>query len=526
MKKVSILDCTLRDGGYINHWKFGHATIKGILTELDRAGMDIVECGFLRDVDDCPDTAVFSGPDRIAPLLPARRPGTMYVAMIALGDIAPEKISPRREDSIDGIRLTFHKHEWPQAREAVCTLMDKGYQVFVQPVGTTAYSDRELLNLIEDVNTLHPFAFYLVDTLGQLYSKDLLRLTSLIDHNLDPAIAMGFHSHNNLQLSLSNALELIRQGLSRHLIIDASVYGMGRGVGNLPTELLAQYINENFQQTYQMTPLLVIAEQYLMSIYAEQRWGYDLPYFISAAEKCHPNYASFLMRKGTLNIESIAELLRRIPTEKRDLFHQETIEQLYLQFQNAWIDDSEAVLRLRQRLEGRTVLLLAPGASIAAHKEQICQARQTHDPVVIAVNFLQDICPQDMVFISNRNRLQAVLPRLTEDCFVIPTSNLKQEFEDCPYLVNYSGYLGDGPDADNAGAMLLRLLTRVGVRHVLLAGFDGFDVDVSANYYIDSFKRNMERETARKKNASVSRQLRDALRGIPYTVITPTRYDL
>lgn len=526
MKKISILDCTLRDGGYINHWEFGETKIRNIVKELNRAGMDIIECGFLRDVEYHADTAVFSCVSQITPFITPRQPGAMYVAMIALGDISPDKILPRQDGYIDGIRLTFHKHEWPEAKEVTQQLMKKGYQVFVQPVGTAAYSDQELLNLMDDVNELQPFAFYLVDTLGQLYRKDLLRLSCFIDHNLDTGIAMGFHSHNNLQLSLANALELIRQDFQRNLIIDASVYGMGRGVGNLPTELLTQYINENIHKKYQLTPLLAIAERELMSIYAEQRWGYDLPYFISAAEKCHPNYASYLMKKETLNIEAIAELVRRLPIDKRDLFHQDIIEDIYMEFQNAWIDDTIVTNMLKEKFSGRTVLMLAPGASIGSHKDEIIKAASGNNVVVVSVNFMQEIYPQDVVFISNRKRLQSMQEKLTADNFVIATSNLKQEFSQGACVVNYSSYLGEGSEADNAGAMLIRLLTKIGVKEILLAGFDGFEVDVSANYYVDSFKRNIERQTARKKNELVSMQLRSALKDVTYRVITPTMYDL
>ena len=46
-KKVLMLDCTLRDGGYVNDWDFGHSTITGIYKRLDAAGADYIEVGFL-----------------------------------------------------------------------------------------------------------------------------------------------------------------------------------------------------------------------------------------------------------------------------------------------------------------------------------------------------------------------------------------------------------------------------------------------------------------------------------------------
>ena len=49
MENISLLDCTLRDGGYVNDWNFGHNKLIGIYERLCDAGVDIVEIGFLDD---------------------------------------------------------------------------------------------------------------------------------------------------------------------------------------------------------------------------------------------------------------------------------------------------------------------------------------------------------------------------------------------------------------------------------------------------------------------------------------------
>ena len=41
---IQILDCTLRDGGYVNDWRFGRKTIASILDKLEQANIDIIEC--------------------------------------------------------------------------------------------------------------------------------------------------------------------------------------------------------------------------------------------------------------------------------------------------------------------------------------------------------------------------------------------------------------------------------------------------------------------------------------------------
>lgn len=48
MKKIQLLDCTLRDGAYIVDAKFGVPAIKGIIKKLQDADVDIIECGWLK----------------------------------------------------------------------------------------------------------------------------------------------------------------------------------------------------------------------------------------------------------------------------------------------------------------------------------------------------------------------------------------------------------------------------------------------------------------------------------------------
>lgn len=526
MNKISILDCTLRDGGYINNWKFGEQTIREIIRSLIFSGVEIVECGFLQDIVYHRDTAVFSCVSQIEDVIAPKQEGVLYVAMIALGDLAPKKVLPCNGKSIDGIRLTFHKQEWPEAKRAASMLMEKGYRVFIQPVGTTSYSDQELLNLIAEVNALHPFAFYLVDTLGIMYRHDLLRLFYLVEHNLESDIRIGFHSHNNLQLSFANAQELLRLNVQRDIIIDTSVYGMGRGVGNLSTELLAEYINANIDSRYSLSPLLKIADQYLMPIFSEQSWGYSLPYFLSAIENCHPNYASHLLKKETLNIEDISKILSLIPPNQRELYHRELAERLYLEYQNCQIEDEGVLQEIREMAGHRPILLLAPGGSVSNCRPQIDAYIQQEQPFVIAVNFIPDGLIPQLLFISNRKRLDLLKLQLSEQGYVLATSNLMKELSGSVRFVNYSSYLGEGQAADNAGAMLIRILKRAGATWIALAGFDGFDVDSANNYCVDVYKNPLEKRAAEQKNRQITRQLKLALNEMNYTFLTPTRYRL
>lgn len=127
---------------------------------------------------------------------------------------------------LGGIRLTFHPHEIEKAFCYGEMIKHKGYKLFMQPVGTAGYSDEELIHLIKRINRLEPYAFYLVDTLGTMYGRLLLRQVILADNNLSPSIKLGYHSHNNLQMAFANAQKLLEYKTDRGLILDCSASGM------------------------------------------------------------------------------------------------------------------------------------------------------------------------------------------------------------------------------------------------------------------------------------------------------------
>ena len=92
MNKVAVLDCTLRDGGYVNDFDFSKNTIKTIINKLGKAHMDIIECGFLKNIEYDENKSLYSDVDQITPLITPKKKHTMYVAMIVTGTIQASKI--------------------------------------------------------------------------------------------------------------------------------------------------------------------------------------------------------------------------------------------------------------------------------------------------------------------------------------------------------------------------------------------------------------------------------------------------
>ncbi|MEG0692366.1 MAG: aldolase catalytic domain-containing protein, partial [Oscillospiraceae bacterium] len=291
MNRIRILDCTLRDGGYVNEFCFGQSVIADIIVKLTEAHIDIIECGFLKEEETNPDKSIFATVEDIKNQIIKKDNQLRYVAMIVYGEMRCEKIPPYDQTGIDGIRLSFYKNEVEQAVLFADKLIEKGYHVLMQPVATITYSNSELIDLVSKVNQMNPYALYVVDTLGNIQLEELKRLFCIVDCYLKKTITIGFHGHENLQMSLANVKGLIEIPTKRELLFDSSVLGMGRGAGNLATESLVEYLNDRIGFRYDVNPLIEIANLYLNEIKQTNPWGYAVAYYLTAVYGCHPDYA-------------------------------------------------------------------------------------------------------------------------------------------------------------------------------------------------------------------------------------------
>jgi len=237
MGSVRVLDCTLRDGGFINDWHFGFGSIKSIISRLDKAGIDIIEVGFLDERRAYEiDRSILPDTESLKPMFSSLDiNNAMIVAMIDFGTCALDRISLQKDSYIDGIRVIFKKKKQDEAIAYCAAIKAKGYKVFIQPVSTTEYSDDEILLLLNKINAVEPYAVSIVDTYGLMHNKELLHYFGLYNKYLKKDITIGYHSHNNFQVAYANSIELTKVVTERNLIIDSSLIGMGKGAGNANT---------------------------------------------------------------------------------------------------------------------------------------------------------------------------------------------------------------------------------------------------------------------------------------------------
>ncbi len=529
---VKLLDCTLRDGGYVNDWDFGHSVISSTYKRLDAAGVDYIEIGFLDDRRQFDNNRTIMPSTQAADRIFANveKHNAIAVAMIDYGTCSIENIAPHSEGSfIDGIRVIFKKERIAEALPFCQAIKDLGYLLFIQAISVTAYSEGEMYEYVQQINRIHPYAFSIVDTYGLLDNNSLIKYFSIIDDNLMPDIALGYHDHNNFQLAFSNTIKILSLETKRQMIVDSTIYGMGKSAGNCPSELLAMHLNQYYSKNYNLDLILEIIDTDLLPIYYTHYWGYSYNFFISAMQRCHPNYVQYLLDKKTLSITSVNSILASIPNEKKLLYDKSWIEQAYIHYQSKIIDDSSdmAVLQ-RQGIQSQDILLLGPGKTIATHQDIVGKYILENKPLTFSAGFYTDKYKVDYVFLSNRNRYSLLADTIRPDTHcskIIATSNITPIPGFTPYLtVNYESLVNTNlVNIDNTLMLLLSLLVKLGVKSVSLAGFDGFTD--SGNDYCDR-DYILHKASPSALNRSISNDLASLIHYIDLRFITPTHYSI
>lgn len=522
MNNIHILDCTLRDGGYCNEWRFGFDNAKKITSGLVESEVEIVECGFLTNkVDYEPDVMKFNTVEEVARIIPQDRGGKLFVAMMNYGEFEVENLPQYDGSSIDGIRVAYHKKNRYEALELCKKIKKKGYLVFIQAMVSLSYSDEEFLETIKIVNDFNPYAFYIVDSFGVMKGKDLTRLFYMVEHNLHSEIWIGFHSHNNMQLAYSNAQLLTTIQTNRNLIIDSSVYGMGRGAGNLNTELFVEYLNENYGKKYQIQPLLILIDEILNDFHQINYWGYSLPNYISAVHNAHPNYAGYLDDKKTLTIKDMNEIFDKMDDEKKVSFDKKYIEDLYLKHMATGKVQEEHKAELKEMLKNKKVLLIAPGRSSIEESQKIKDFASEENVLVVSVNHAYTETVPQFIFLSNLRRFRELPEGNKEKCIV--TSNVVSE--EVYLQTKYRDLLNqEEAVADNAGLMAIKFLIMYGVKEIILAGFDGYSHDAMDNYGKSEMTIITRNAVLDAMNVGMSKVLRNYQKEIKISFLTKIKW--
>jgi 4-hydroxy 2-oxovalerate aldolase len=276
---IKLLDCTLRDGGYYTNWDFDKELVQSYFESFNQLPADYLEIGYrsfpmknyLGEYFYCPVFVMEQAKEWSDKKL---------VIILNEKDIRKEHVKDLLSPCvglITMVRLAIDPQNFTRALGLAEAVKAMGFEVGFNVMYMSTWSEqREFLNQIQEVTGLADY-FYMVDSFGGVYPQDVKDTFELVRSKTD--VKIGFHGHNNLELALINTLTALECGAD---IVDATITGMGRGAGNLKTELLLTALNAKHELEVDFNSLSNIVSAF-EKLQHEHGWGTNLPYMVSGA---------------------------------------------------------------------------------------------------------------------------------------------------------------------------------------------------------------------------------------------------
>ncbi len=310
--EIRVVDCTIRDGGLMNNSHFTAETVRAAYKAACDAGVDYVELGY-RNSKEMFDTSEY-GPwrfcdeDQLRPVTDGIDPRqTKLAVMMDAHKSTIEDIASCEESVIDMIRVATYVKDVDKAIHICRTAEQRGYETTLNIMAISheggPFLREALQQMEEETNAL---AVYIVDSFGALYSEEIHYLVETYQMCLKTK-HVGVHMHNNQQLAFANTIAGIIKGAN---FLDGTMYGLGRGAGNCPTELLLGFLKN---PKFDILPLLEVISEHILPLQKEIDWGYHVPYMLTGIRDLHPHAAIEWMNSDRK--DDLPEFYRRLEVD-------------------------------------------------------------------------------------------------------------------------------------------------------------------------------------------------------------------
>ena len=286
--EIKVIDCTVRDGGLMNKWRFEDEFVRHVYQALTEAGVDYMEIGYISSEKAFSRDEV--GPWRFCSEKDVKRvigdseKRIKLSAMADIGKVEEEDIPSRLDSSLDMIRVACYVHQIDKAIALAHHCMDKGFEATINLMAVSTVGPRDLKEALDDLAKSRVPIIYLVDSFGAFYSEDIDTLSRQYMEIL-AGKTIGIHCHNNQQLAFANTIAAIINGIN---YLDGSLYGIGRGAGNCPLELLLSFLKN---PKYKVRPEIEAIETQIFPWRRKIDWGYFVPYMATGVLNQHPRTA-------------------------------------------------------------------------------------------------------------------------------------------------------------------------------------------------------------------------------------------
>ena len=294
---IKVVDATLRDGGLVNNFEFSDEFVRALYAANVAAGVDYMEFGYRasKNVFNPKEFGKwkFCDEEVLRDIVGENKTG-MKIAIMADAGRCDYKtdILPKKDSVVDMIRVACYVHQIPLAIDMIEDAKAKGYEVSCNLMAVSKVAGDELDAGLRMISESSADILYLVDSFGNFYPEQIANYAQRYVSAMNGKQA-GFHGHNNQQLAFANTIEACRWGVN---YLDVTVNGMGRGAGNCYSEQLLSFLKN---PKYNVLPIFDLVEKYMLKMRADGlKWGYDIPYLLTAVMNSHPRSAIKFVADG------------------------------------------------------------------------------------------------------------------------------------------------------------------------------------------------------------------------------------
>lgn len=304
----SILDCTLRDGGYYTNWDFDQSLVQNYMQAMADLPIQYIEIGYRN-----PAQPNYAGEYYYLPRSTMERIYSEQTVKPQLSIMLDSKSCTRQiipnllkdcEGLVKLVRMTVSPYQVEHGIEIAKAVKDCGFDVAVNLMYLSRLKgDYKILSEFEALGDVVDY-LYLVDSYGACFPEQIKDAIQLAKNSLPQKI--GFHGHDNLSLAFANTLAALEAGVD---IVDSTVLGMGRGAGNLRTELIIAYLCQSMGKPLDLSPIADLLEPF-QKMKDSYRWGADLPYVVSGLADLPQKEVMEWLGKKRYSTSSIVQALQ------------------------------------------------------------------------------------------------------------------------------------------------------------------------------------------------------------------------
>lgn len=274
-----ILDCSLRDGGYYTNWDFPKEFVSTYLKAVRSLPIDMIEVGYRsKPTNGYKGRYFYLSREDLLDIKSQLRPDQKMAVMLNAKDCTPaivEELIAPVNDVVDLVRFACPPSQLDTGIELARVVASLGVEVAMNVMYLNRYIDApEMLQPLVGQQDIIQYVA-LVDSYGGVFPEDVEKIFHQANELLPQVV--GFHGHDNISLGFANSLAAIRGGAG---IVDATMTGMGRGAGNLATELICAYKQKVSDCDVDYTSLTNTLSEF-SRMRDEYKWGTSLPYIVS-----------------------------------------------------------------------------------------------------------------------------------------------------------------------------------------------------------------------------------------------------